>query len=180
MNRWTCIFLCIALSTGGELLAQTCTVSGTVLDPTGAAIVGADVQLQTAATEHTSTNQHGSFSFPCAGDTPYRVTIHAEGFAESQTNGKGPANITVHLRIADVHTDIEVGENSGVPVDADHGAGTHTLTAEDLKGMADDPDDFKRQLQVLAASSGGAPGQAIMTVDGFQNSSTLPPKSISA
>ena len=43
--------------------------------------------------------------------------------------------------------------------------------------MADDPDDFKRQLQVLAASSGGAPGQAIITVDGFQNSSTLPPKS---
>jgi hypothetical protein len=33
--------------------------------------------------------------------------------------------------------------------------------------MADDPDDFKRQLQVLAASSGGAPGQAIITVDGF-------------
>jgi hypothetical protein len=177
MNRWTCIFLCMALSTGGELLAQTCTVSGTVFDPTGAAIVGADVQLQAAATEHTSTNQHGSFSFPCAGNAPYRVTIHAEGFAESQTNGKGPANITVHLRIADVHTDIEVGENSGVSVDADHGAGTHTLTAEDLKGMADDPDDFKRQLQVLAASSGGAPGQAIMTVDGFQNSSTLPPKS---
>jgi len=29
----------------------------------------------------------------------------------------------------------------------------------------------------LAASSGGAPGQAIITVDGFQNSSTLPPKS---
>ena len=105
------------------------------------------------------------------------MTIHADGFAESQTNGKGPANITVHLRIADVHTDIEVGESSGVSVDADHGAGTHTLTAKDLKGMADDPDDFKRQLQVLAASSGGAPGQAIITVDGFQNSSTLPPKS---
>ena len=47
-------------------------------------------------------------------------------------SGKGPANITVHLRIADVHTDIEVGENSGVSVDADHGAGTHMLTAQDL------------------------------------------------
>ena len=72
---------------------------------------------------------------------------------------------------------VEVGEDSGVSVDADHGAGTHTLTAQDLQGMADDPDDFKRQLQVLAATSGGAPGQAIITVDGFQNSSTLPPKS---
>ena len=177
MNRWTCIFLCAALSTSGKLLAQTCTVSGTVLDPSGAAVVGADIQLQAAREEHTTTGPHGSFTFPCAGNEPYQVTVHAEGFAENKTSGKGPANITVHLRIADVQTDIEVGENSGVSVDADHGAGTHTLTAQDLQGMADDPDDFKRELQVLAATSGGAPGQAIITVDGFQNSSALPPKS---
>jgi hypothetical protein len=177
MNRWTCLFLCTALSTSGDLFAQTCTVSGTVLDPTGAAVVGADVQFQTSGEEHTTTGPHGSFTFPCTGSEPYRVTVHAEGFAENQTTGKGPANITVHLRIADVHTDVEVGQNSGVSVDADHGAGTHTLTAQDLQGMADDPDDFKRQLQVLAATSGGAPGQAIITIDGFQNSSTLPPKS---
>jgi hypothetical protein len=177
MNRLTGIFLFIALSTTGELLAQSCTVNGTVLDPSGAAIVGADVELQAAREEHTTTGQHGSFAFPCAGNEPYQITVHAEGFAESQLRGKGPANLTVHLRIADVHTDIEVGENGGVSVDADHGAGTHTLTAQDLQGMADDPDDFKRQLQVLAATSGGAPGQAIITVDGFQNSSTLPPKS---
>ncbi len=177
MNRWTCLFLCAALSTTGKLHAQTCTVSGTVLDPSGAAVVGADVQLQAAREEHTTTGPHGSFTFPCSGSQPYQVTIRAEGFAENKSSGKGPANITVHLHIADVHTDIEVGENSGVSVDADHGAGTHTLTAQDLQGMADDPDDFKRQLQVLAATSGGAPGQAIITVDGFQNSSTLPPKS---
>jgi hypothetical protein len=177
MNRWTCIFLCATLSTSGKLLAQTCTVSGTVLDPSGAAVVGADVQLQAATADHTTTGPHGSFTFPCSGNVPYQVTVRAEGFAEDKSSGKGPANITVHLRIADVHTDIEVGENGGVSVDADHGAGTHTLTAQDLQGMADDPDDFKRQLQVLAATSGGAPGQAIITVDGFQNSSTLPPKS---
>jgi Carboxypeptidase regulatory-like domain/TonB dependent receptor len=177
MNRWTCLFLCAALSTTGKLLAQTCTVSGTVLDPSGAAVVGADVQLQAATEEHSTTGPHGSFTFPCSGNQPYQVTVHAEGFAENKTGGKGPANITVHLRIADVHTDVEVGQNSGVSVDTDHGAGTHTLTAQDLQGMADDPDDFKRQLQVLAATSGGAPGQAIITVDGFQNSSALPPKS---
>ena len=177
MNRLTCIFLCAALSAGGEIAAQTCAVSGTVLDPSGAAIVGANVQLQATSPEQTTTDQHGGFVFHCVRNNPYQLTVHAEGFAESKMSGKGPANLTVHLRIADVHTDIEVGENSGVSVDADHGAGTHTLTAQDIQGMADDPDDFKRQLQVLAASSGGAPGQAIITVDGFQNGSTLPPKS---
>jgi hypothetical protein len=177
MKRWIGILLCTALSIGGKLEAQTCSLRGIVLDPSGAAVEGADVVLQAASPEQTTTDRHGSFVFHCAGDSPYHITVHANGFAESQVNGRVPANITVSLRIAEVHTVVEVGENSGVSVDADHGAGTHTLTAEDLKGMADDPDDFKRQLQVLAASSGGAPGQAIITVDGFQNSSTLPPKS---
>jgi hypothetical protein len=177
MKRWIGILLCTALSIGGKLEAQTCSLRGIVLDPSGAAVEGADVVLQAAAPEQTTTDRHGSFIFHCTGDSPYNITVHANGFAESQVNGRGSANITVSLRIAEVHTIVEVGESSGVSVDADHGAGTHTLTAEDLKGMADDPDDFKRQLQVLAASSGGAPGQAIITVDGFQNSSTLPPKS---
>ena len=182
MNRWTGILLCIALFLGGPLHAQDCsgdskTLSGTVLDPSGAAIVGADVHLQGKTPDQTTTGQHGSFLFHCIGNDAYKITVHAEGFADSQLSGRGSANITVHLRIADVHTIVEVGEESGVSVDADHGAGTHSLTANDIAGMADDPDDFKRQLQVLAASSGGAPGQAIITVDGFQNSSSLPPKS---
>src|SRR3984957_7020160 len=179
MNRWTGILLCAALC--GTLHAQNCggdskILSGTVLDPSGAAIVGADVHLQGTTPDQTTTSQHGSFVFHCIGNEAYKITIHADGFAESQLSGIGSANITVHLRIADVHTVVKVGEESGVSADDDHGAGTHSLTANDIAGMADDPDDFKRQLQVLAASSGGAPGQAIITVDGFQNSSSLPPK----
>src|SRR5580658_9049436 len=178
MNRWTGIFFFAALSIGGDLLAQNCgNLTGTVLDPSGAAVVGAEVHLQAATPQTTTTGAHGTFVLPCVVNDPYQITVDANGFAESQVSGRGLANISVHLRIADVHTEVEVGENSGVSVDTDHGAGTHTLTAQDLQGMADDPDDFKRQLQVLAASSGGAPGQAIITVDGFQNSSSLPPKS---
>jgi hypothetical protein len=175
MNRWTGILICVALNVIAR--AQTCTLTGTVLDPTGAAVVGADVRLQAFTPEQSTTDQHGGFALHCTGNDPYQLSVHADGFADSQLRGRGSRNITVHLRIADVHTDVEVGENGGVSVDADHGAGTHTLTAQDLQGMADDPDDFKRELQVLAATSGGAPGQAIITVDGFQNSSTLPPKS---
>jgi hypothetical protein len=181
MNRWTGIFLCAALSVGGNARAQNCgaqskNLSGTVLDPTGAAVVGAGVHLQSATPEQTTTNQQGAFLFRCIGNGAYQVSVHADGFADSQVSGRA-SNITVHLRIADVQTTVEVGKESAVSVDADHGAGTHTLNAQDLQGMADDPDDFKRQLQVLAATSGGAPGQAIITVDGFQNSSALPPKS---
>jgi len=36
---------------------------------------------------------------------------------------------------------------------------------------------FLRQLQVLAANSGGDPSATVIVVDGFQNASALPPKS---
>src|SRR3984885_15128378 len=42
---------------------------------------------------------------------------------------------------------------------------------------SDDPDDFRRELQALAAGGGGPSGNALVTVDGFQNSSALPAKS---
>ncbi|MGC2401486.1 MAG: carboxypeptidase regulatory-like domain-containing protein [Acidobacteriaceae bacterium] len=170
MTRWIFLLLCM----GTTLHAENCTVSGTVLDPSGAAVAGAAVR---SGDQETVTDNHGVFVLRCRETEAYQVTVDANGFAQSVVNGTGTEKLTVHLRIAEVHTEIEVGESNGVSVDADHGAGTHTLTAEDLKGMADDPDDFKRQLQVLAATSGGAPGQAIITVDGFQNSSSLPPKS---
>jgi hypothetical protein len=175
MNHFLCI---LALLTAGACLqAQTCTLSGTVLDPSGAAVPGAEVVFHAVTTQETTTSQHGGFSFHCTANENYDVTIQATGFAQSEVSGHGSANLTIRLRIADVHTVVEVGGNNGVSVDADHGAGTHTLSAKDIDGMADDPDDFKRQLQILAATSGGAPGQAIVTVDGFQNSSALPPKS---
>src|ERR1700733_10567363 len=120
MKRWIGILLCTALSISGKLEAQTCSLKRTVLDPSGPAVEGADVVLQAAAPEQTTTDRHGSFVFHCAGDSPYNIAVHGNGFAESQVNGRVPANITVSLRIAEVHTVVEGGENSGVSVDADH------------------------------------------------------------
>jgi len=39
------------------------------------------------------------------------------------------------------------------------------------------PDDLKRELQQLAAVGGGSPSNTTISVDGFQGSSALPPKS---
>jgi len=62
-------------------------------------------------------------------------------------------------------------------MESDAGAGTTALSTADVQRLPDDPDDLLRQLQVLASSSGGDPSSAIVTVDGFQNGSALPPKS---
>ena len=67
MKRWIGIVLCTALSIGGKLEAQTCSLKGTVLDPSGAAVEGADVVLQAATPEQTTTDRQGSFVFHCVG-----------------------------------------------------------------------------------------------------------------
>ena len=53
-------------------------------------------------------------------------------------------------------------------------AGTTLLGVREVQQLPDDPDDFLRELQVLA---GGDPASTVIVVDGFQNASALPPKS---
>src|ERR1700744_578430 len=118
MNRWILLVFCI----GARLHAETCFVTGTVLAPPGAAVPEAAVHTEQ---QQTVTDSHGSFTLGCHSGEPYNLTVDANGFAQSTIHRSGTQKLVVHLRIAEVHTDIEVGESSGVSVDADHGAGTH-------------------------------------------------------
>jgi hypothetical protein len=164
-------------------LAQHCTggvrVEGMVLDPNGSAIAGAQVN---AGGGSATSDASGRYVLPCilSSSGEGTLTVRAEGFAPGTASllpGKAgaAAHVDLHLALARVDTTVEVGEDA-TAMDADHGAGTHTLSGKDVQQLADDPDDFQRQLQVLAASSGGIPDNAKITVDGFQNSSALPPK----
>ena len=184
MNRnWKLATMAGLLSPAAVLGQQHCTgglrVEGSVTDPNGSAIAGAQVQ---AADGETTTDASGRFVLPCVASAT--LTAQAEGFAQGAATlpvaaGKKlgqTAHVDLKLAIARVDTTVQVGDDA-TAMDADHGAGTHTLSGKDVQQLADDPDDFKRQLQVLAATSGGIPGNAIITVDGFQNASALPPKS---
>ncbi|HEY0784982.1 MAG TPA: TonB-dependent receptor [Acidobacteriaceae bacterium] len=172
----------LAFSAVQAASAQGCTsgtrVSGIVLDPSRAAVVGAEVTLRStgdASPLRMTTDANGRFLFACAPTASRTVHVEAQGFAPADVR-PGPGPLTIAMAIATVQTDVQVGDSSSA-LDTDHGAGTHTLNTKDVQDLADDPDDFRRQLQVLAATSGGAPGAAIITIDGFQNSSQLPPKS---
>src|ERR1700749_4234689 len=103
MNRWILLLFCI----GASLHAETCSVTGTVLDPTGAAVPEAAIH-----TEHqqTVTDTHGAFTLDCHTGEPYNLTVDANGFAQSSVRGSGTQKLVVHLRIAEVHSEIEVGD----------------------------------------------------------------------
>jgi hypothetical protein len=151
-------------------------VSGEVHDSSGALIVGADVTVDGAEPLHT--DKTGRYTSACLPFGAHTISIEATGFeaVTEQVSLDGVSHLlTVRLRPLTVTTEVEAVDASGV--DSEDVAGSKTLQQSDLKQMADDPDEFSRQLQVLAAAAGGAPGQAIVTVDGFQNGGRIPPKS---
>jgi len=149
-------------------------VEGSITDPTGAVIPGA--QVQTAHGAKTASDATGHYMLACI-DANTVITVHANGFANGtariSAQSSGNMHLNIQLAIAAVQMDIQVRGGSGVD---DDGAAT-TLNTKAVQGLADDPDDFLRELQVLAAEAGGDPTTAMVMVDGFQNPSALPPKS---
>jgi hypothetical protein len=177
-SGWKFAALLVGLfSTTCGLAQQPCTqgrpVEGIISDSSGAVIAGARVQT---GGESATTDAAGRFAFACVPESSTSITVQADGFAPGTAAlGRQVSHLELQLQVARVETDVVVGDDP-TAVDADHGAGTRTLNSQDVRQLADDPDEFLRELQALAASSGGIPGSALITVDGFQNASALPPK----
>ena len=163
---------------------QTCTngirVEGIVTDPTGALVVGAKVKV--ANGEATTTDAAGRYTLPCVSPRSASVTVQANGFADATSPVTKPignvAKLNFQLAVAQVNTDVQVGADSYVTAtDADRGAGTRNIGAKAIELLPDDPDDLIQQLQILASGEGGNPSSTTFVVDGFQNTSAMPPKS---
>ncbi len=158
-------------------------LQGEVQDEHGARIVGAKITLSSANGKSSDaiSDGQGRFRFtPASGE--YTLRAVANGFAAVEQkivlrDGEIPArlSITLYPTLSDA-VSVEV-EDVQVALDANRAAGTQVLTARELEALPDDPDQLNEQLQNLATSAGAAPGQAIVTVDGFLTGTRLPPKS---
>ena len=151
---------------------------GQVMDVTGALIVDATVTVAGGG-QALHTDRDGRFATVCLPEGTYVATIDSPGFEPVSRKlqiGPGSPALTVRLKLLTVTTEVEVAQENG-GMNGEDIAGSRTLNKNDMAQLADDPDEFSRQLQVLAAAAGGAPGQAIVTVNGFQGSSQIPPKS---
>src|SRR5260370_22814433 len=74
-----CLMAACAYGRGGGNAAMT----GTVTDPTGAVIVGANVtmtQIGTDVKRTASTNENGQFTIPSLSPANYRLSVEAGGF----------------------------------------------------------------------------------------------------
>jgi Carboxypeptidase regulatory-like domain len=174
-----CVVLLAGLLVSATALAQqSCIqgmhIDGVITDPTGAMIPGAHVQAGTGATGVTDAT--GRYAFACVSVTSTTITADADGFAQAvaraHARAGGTAHVNLQLAVASVQTDVQVnGADDG------RAAASTVLGTEQVQRLSDDPDDFLRELQALAAGGGGPSGNALVTVDGFQNSSAVPPKS---
>lgn len=95
----------------------TGTITGTVSDPSGAAIVGAKVRatnLNTGLSRNTTTANDGGYVFPLVPVGFYSVTVEAQGFRHFEQRG------------VEVRTD----ESASVPVSLQIGSATQSVTVE--------------------------------------------------
>ena len=98
------------------------TIAGTAIDPNGHTVPGATVVLQGSSLRDrftTMANDNGFFEFrDVKSGTPYRVTVHADGFADWTSSAfvldQGQYKILTDCRLPlpDVQTTIKVGYSS--------------------------------------------------------------------
>jgi Carboxypeptidase regulatory-like domain len=90
-------------------------ISGTVLDPSGAVVPNAKVEIHnpvSAFDRSTTTDKSGNFSFPNVPFNPYHMTVTASGFAQSaqdvDVRSAVPVTVKVSLTVAGSSTAVTV------------------------------------------------------------------------
>jgi len=95
-------------------------ISGTVLDPSGAVVANATVEIHNAVSgfdRTTTTDSSGRFSFPNVPFNPYHMTVTAAGFAQTaqdvEIRSALGVNVKVNLEVAGSSTavTVEAGED---------------------------------------------------------------------
>ncbi|MGP8246841.1 MAG: TonB-dependent receptor [Bryobacteraceae bacterium] len=109
------ILISISLSAAWSQVASG-TITGTVVDPSGAAIVGAQVTMKHTATGESRsavTNERGEFNAPFMHLGAYTVSVSAQGFVSQTLSGidlrvDQTVNLQVKLQVGSMSQSVEV------------------------------------------------------------------------
>ncbi len=153
-------------------------VSGTVTDPSGAKIAGADVHIENGSAPYDATTDSvGHFLISVPPGT-YRLFITSPGFEPFVRDGlvvnsKGAKPLAVNLHIATANEVINVGGDTASTSASDN-ASALVFKKEQLDTLSDNDATLQQQLLAIAGGDGQHPPQVF--VDGFSGG-RFPPKS---
>ena len=183
MRNFLLIFLLAVAVVPAVAQAPTATLSGKVVDQTGAVIPEATVTItaSTGKQSTTRTDQAGGFEIHALAPGTYSVAAAAKGFApfsklgvELAAGQKQTLNLALQVQVQEERVNVEA-EGTQLDVGAASNASSLVIKGKDLDALSDDPDELQNELQALAGPAAGPNGGQIY-IDGFTGGQ-LPPKS---
>ena len=173
----SCVFLVSCCALGQD--RPTVSVSGTVLDPSGALIAGAAVEARSpegVRLGSTVSDSNGRFRLALVLGH-YNLVVTADGFDPMlmpiQPSGSSLL-VQAKLVIATAQSVVTVNGDNGVSTAEDANGSAITLGAKELATLSDDDATFQQQLTAIAGGNGQNAPQ--IYIDGFK-SGQFPPKS---
>jgi len=177
------IFLLAAVTIPAVAQSPTATLSGKVVDQTGAVIPQVTVTVTATGGKQSSvtTDQGGGFEIPALAPGTYNVAAAAKGFAPFSKPGveltagqHQTLNLALQVQVQEEKVNVEA-EGTQLDVGAASNASSLIIKGKDLEALSDDPDELQNELQALAGPAAGPNGGQIY-IDGFTGGQ-LPPKS---
>ena len=146
-------------------------VTGTVTDPSGAAVPGAAVTLKnndTGQTQTATSSNTGAYRFALLNPGSYTVSAAAQGFQAVKRNvtvAIGQAStVNIAMNVATASTTVEVTGQPGI-MQTDNGNVSTNISQEIVANMPNPGNDLSYYVQ-------SAPGTTMNTQGGYGNSST--------
>src|SRR5579871_2605824 len=147
-------------------------ITGTVTDPSGAAVPNANVTLKsndTGQTRSTTSNSTGGYRFALLSPGSYTVSSASQGFQASNQNVNvavgQTTTVNISMQVATASQTVEVTAQ-GSAIQTDNGNVSTTLSPEIIANMPNPGNDLSFYVQT-------APGATMNTQAGYGNSSTF-------
>ena len=187
-SRTACTLLFLTLLLPAFILGQSSgpSLSGQVLDPSGAAVPALTVSLVGSGGKAlvAQTDAQGHYAFRNLPPGKYTLQIQLKGFTDFAKPGiviaaGKPQVVDAHLEVALKKEQITVSdETTKVSITPDENASSLVIKGKDIESLSDDPDELQSELEALAGPAAGPNGGQIY-IDGFTGGQ-LPPNPRSA
>ncbi len=119
-------FVVPGLYTSAQSVGNSGSINGTVIDPTGAVVANAAVEIRNPVSgfdRKTTTDAAGRFAFTNIPFNPYHLTVVASGFSSNvqdvEPRSSVPVNVAITLRVLGSNTQVTVQAEGGDLVEND-------------------------------------------------------------